>query len=333
MARKKASWVASVKKREDSGSDEEVQVESVGSRNPSSPVKEEDIKEEDEMKMAVLLNYNQQQKRKLEQEETHGTTKKHAMRLPKSVPSSVKSIAHSSPWPPGTFTSNLRIYRHWVFVGHESNDDKYSRKPALFALKMNCIYKSNWFLPSTDFPIGNDYDAEQARDFFQNDENLRYARVHGFFQDLKPGQVTLKWNTDDTFSTMPQGSIVCMVIPNKTGQQEACFGIIQSGNTFRIESQESCPVELTGCAEGTLLYHRVQWLCWAKLRSLPGNTVCKNGAKMVKWLVECIPKCVVELKNTNKAQALHYLQSEEFFECASTDFGGLLEEADRMLEP
>ena len=124
-----------------------------------------------------------------------------------------------------------------------------------------------------------------------------------------------------------------MILPNASKQLQVCFGII-SKDTCSIQRQDELPLEFPvhhlNCVD-SFLHHKVEWKCWAKLRQLPGNERCANGASMVKWLVECGPSCVVELKGENKDKALKHLLSQEFVDCYSTDFAALLDEADRML--
>ncbi|KAL3934596.1 MAG: hypothetical protein SGARI_003322 [Bacillariaceae sp.] len=219
----------------------------------------------------------------------------------------------------------------------KTGDDVYGRAPGLFALKNNCVYESNLFLPTNKYQPGGSFPIHVSDHFFQNENRFQRGKrnyAERFANRIQSGEkkavTKTLWNKQNQFATMPKGSIVCMVLGNAPGYQDICFGTIQSKNDFSIKTREDLkgvPVPTDhGGLEDTFLYHRVKWVCHAKMKDLPGQEVNFQGAAVVPWINNNSPFTILELKNADD-----FMKMDKFKECISKDFTDLLEDADEML--
>ena len=231
--------------------------------------------------------------KKEEEEEEEATT---TLPRPMKVPSSTQGVdvlcldqflEQLSP--------QTQIFRIREFIGHNhrSHTDPYARKASLFALINGCVFKTNNYLPSPAFQAGNEYDCSILdKGMFGKEDSSVFNKPHGF--------KTATWNVDYMMATMPAGSIVAMIIPNKTGQHDVCFGIVHS-NSFRVEHHSNLdgfPFNHS-CGERNLLCRTVSWCCTVKLRNLPGQELTRKGVLQAKWLHECNATCLMEVKNND----------------------------------
>jgi hypothetical protein len=207
-----------------------------------------------------------------------------------------------------------------------------TRKPSLFALRDGCVFKSNNYLPSNYFREDEPYPCHAIdRDLFDVMLN-------------KPSTFDRRvWNEDCMMATMPKGSIVAMIMPNRKrgnsvkdipGTQDVVFGTVKE-DCFQLinhSNWQGFPFEHE-CRQN-LINRSVKWTHRAKLVDLPGTHVDARGAVHLPWLLGDCPSCMMEIKDcaaTNrqtKTIALQHLGSQAFQDVCSTDPMSLLDEAD-----
>ena len=114
---------------------------------------------------------------------------------------------------------------------------------------------------------------------------------------------------------MSAKSLVCVQVPNATGQGYVFFGRICNdsfcvrhnndldywGDTFPLKD------DALACGNNTLMVRQVEWLCWARLRDLPGQD---SQCRQVKWLADphprVAPNCNKKSLLCNTCRARHF---------------------------